>query len=293
MPYMFHDLFAASKLPTSKYDTYFDAYDKIFASYRGREVTFVEVGVMGGGSLEAFKQFFAPTSRVIGIDLNPELEGHFSDIGYEFFVGDAGDLGFWDEFYRKVGEIDILLDDGGHTNHQVWTTFRSALPQVRDGGCIVVEDTHASYIADFGNPSDDSFISRMKLYIDEISYRSSRIPDLDAMRDTPTWLRDFPIEDAVHSIQFFESIVVASIDRSLCRRSTRVDFGSAEALPQGRVPEDFRSRGVTGREPRVRAQGGLLGGSWRKGGYREEFGAFVRELKRRTTMTWGRRSQTD
>lgn len=265
----FQSLFSTSQHPTTKYDTYFDSYDKIFAAYRGREVTFVEVGVMGGGSLEAFKKFFAPTSRVIGVDLNPELEQHFTDLGWEFVVGDAGDSRFWKNFYREVGEIDILLDDGGHTNHQVWTTFRSALPQVRDGGCVVVEDTHTSYIDDFGNPSDESFISRMKVCIDEISYRSSRISDADAIRVTPSWVSELSIESVIHSVQFFESIAVVSVDRSLCRRSLRVHFGSAQALPQGKTPEDFRSRGVTGgsggqaREPSVARRLGIRERRWR------------------------------
>jgi len=34
-----------------KHLTYFNVYDELFSRYRGRDITFVEIGVFGGGSL--------------------------------------------------------------------------------------------------------------------------------------------------------------------------------------------------------------------------------------------------
>ncbi len=240
----FAKLFEESQLPTSKYNTYFSAYDELFAKYRDKDVTFVEVGVMGGGSLQAFKRHFGAGSRIIGIDLNPSLATFLRRHGFEIFIGDAGDPAFWDYFFKTVGSVDVLLDDGGHTNHQMWTTFRHALPNINDGGCIVIEDLHASYMADFGNPSSDSFINRVKQCIDEVNYRSSRIEDKDRAHGVDRDIRQVEVSKAVHSISFFESIVGVFVDRVLCVESKAVAYGSLSALPEGTSLDDFRGFGI-------------------------------------------------
>ena len=50
--------FIESPHPSSKHSTYFSAYDDIFTKYIGKEIIFVEVGVLGGGSLFMWKNFF-------------------------------------------------------------------------------------------------------------------------------------------------------------------------------------------------------------------------------------------
>ena len=55
-------------------------------------------------------------------------------------------LFFWKNFFKKVGKVDIILDDGGHTNYQQIITLNSCVPHIKDDGLMVVEDTHASYI---------------------------------------------------------------------------------------------------------------------------------------------------
>ena len=76
------ELFSEAKRPTTKLDTYFDAYESLFAPFRGREVTFVEVGISGGGSLEVWKRYLGPQARIVGIDLNPELRDELVKEGW-------------------------------------------------------------------------------------------------------------------------------------------------------------------------------------------------------------------
>lgn len=57
-----------------KHDTYFDDYDLIFKDYRNKKITFVEIGILGGGSLFMWRDFFGPQTRIIGIDLNPQTK---------------------------------------------------------------------------------------------------------------------------------------------------------------------------------------------------------------------------
>ena len=70
--------------------------------------------------------------------------------GFDIFIGNQADLNFWKKFYEKVGKIDILLDDGGHDNDQQIITLTESIPYINNGGIIVTEDTHASYLKKHG-----------------------------------------------------------------------------------------------------------------------------------------------
>ena len=241
------ELFKSIRRPSGKHDTYFPVYEELFSPYKGKNITFVEIGILGGGSLEVWKEFFGPKARVIGIDLNPAMRDELVAEGYEVHVGDQADSGFWKRFYEEVGPIDVLLDDGGHTNTQMWATLKSALPNVNDGGLIVVEDTHAAYQRKFGNPSRNSLIARMAAVIDAMNYRSSAIDTRDRRARVPqhlSLLSGMNIESLVYSVQFFESIVALRIDREKSVPSTSASFGSKKALRDGKIPEDFRHRGI-------------------------------------------------
>ena len=260
------ELFAQCRRPTVKHDAYMAIYDELFAPYKGRDVTFVEVGILGGGSLEVWRKYFGSGSRIIGIDRNPALKDELERDGYEVAIGDQSDPAFWRSFYERVGTVDILLDDGGHTNTQTWATLTASLPHIRDGGMLLIEDTHASYMRRFGNPSSKSPMSRLFAGVDEINYRSSEIDAVDQRAGRrKQLLRDVDIAGRVHSIRFYESIVALMVDAQKCGPSERARFGSLETLPGAVIPEDFRYHGI--REvylQRLRGRAQRLFGGWRR-----------------------------
>jgi hypothetical protein len=49
--------------------------------------------------------------------------------------------------------IDILLDDGGHTNLCQIVTVNESIPNINDGGKIIIEDVGTSFMKSFGNPA--------------------------------------------------------------------------------------------------------------------------------------------
>tara|TARA_Y100000816_G_scaffold5977_1_gene3630 strand:+ start:153 stop:917 length:765 start_codon:yes stop_codon:yes gene_type:complete len=160
--YKSYKAFIESPHPTTKHSSYFPVYDEIFEKYIGKKITFVEVGVFGGGSLFMWRNFFGKQARIIGIELNPEAKKWEKD-GFEIFIGDQSDPDFWTDFYKQVGEVDILLDDGGHTYIQQIVTAEYALDNIKDGGVLAVEDTHTSYMDKFGDKSIKftNYISKM------------------------------------------------------------------------------------------------------------------------------------
>ena len=79
------DLFAykayiASPHRSIKHTTYFQVYEQLFKPYRNKKITFVEVGVLDGGSLFMWRKFFGKKARIIGIDLNPEAKKWEKDV---------------------------------------------------------------------------------------------------------------------------------------------------------------------------------------------------------------------
>ena len=184
-----------------KCDTYFQTYEDLFEKYTNKSITFVEIGVLHGGSLLMWREYFGPKARIIGIDLNPkalELEKQ----GFEIFIGSQSDKNFWKDFYSKVGSIDILLDDGGHSNDQQIVTFAESLVNINDGGLLVTEDVHTSYFKKFGNPSTFSFINYSKYLIDVINSRfiGTKIKTTNIFRRK------------IYSITHFNSIVAIKVD---------------------------------------------------------------------------------
>lgn len=194
-----------------KYSTYFTVYDELLLEYRGREITFVEIGVLGGGSLFMWRDFFGPQARIIGIDLNPSAKKWEAE-GFEIFIGSQSDPDFWRTFIEQVGPVDIVLDDGGHTYEQQIVTTEQMLENIRDGGKLIVEDTHTSYMERFG-PRKYSFIEYTKMLIDAVNQRFESFDGKHAER-------------RIWSIEIYESIVSFSVNRKASYQTSTPTKGS-------------------------------------------------------------------
>lgn len=195
-------IFKNTPLACLKQESYFWVYDEIFKRYRGQDIVFVEIGVLSGGSLLMWRDFFGPNARIIGIELNPDAKRFEQEGKIEIFIGDQSSDEFWDDFLNQVPVIDVLLDDGGHTNSQQIKTAYRCLPIIRDGGLLVTEDTHTSYSRLFGNPHKYSFINYAKYLIDCVNSRFCLMPD------------GGPFETNISHITFFQSVVCMHIDRN-------------------------------------------------------------------------------
>tara|TARA_B100000780_G_C21079661_1_gene434727 strand:- start:147 stop:1004 length:858 start_codon:yes stop_codon:yes gene_type:complete len=209
--YLTYRLFRNSKKSSLKWSSYFQVYENIFSKYRNKNITFVEIGVFNGGSLFIWKKLFGKKAKIIGIDANPNAK-KMEKYGFKIYIGNQSDSKFWKNFFKKEGKVDIVLDDGAHKNlHQI-STVHYCLPHIKDGGKIVVEDTATSYLKkEFNNPSKYSFINFCNLIIEIIHKRSGLIN-----KNLNIYAKK------IYSINFFESIVVFSIDSKKCFKSSEV-----------------------------------------------------------------------
>ena len=206
-----YKLFKNSKKYSIKWSSYFQVYEKILSNYKNKKIKFVEIGVANGGSLFMWKKYFGKKAKIIGIDLNPAAK-KLEKNGFKIYIGNQSDKEFWDYFYKKEGKVDIILDDGGHKNLQQISTVHYSLPHIKNGGKIIIEDTITSYLKkEFYNPSRYSFINYSKNIVDYIHRRS------------PLLMKDFNFyTKKIFSVEFFESIVVLSIDSRKCIKSKEV-----------------------------------------------------------------------
>ncbi len=220
-------IYDETKYLSIKYDSYFDAYEELLAKYCGKPITLVEVGIFNGGSLFMWREYFGPQARIIGIDLNPSAK-MWEQHGFEIHIGDQASDDFWQNFFEKVGLVDVFIDDGGHTNLQQIATVHCAVEHIRDGGVLIVEDVHASYFREFGNPWTRSFVGFASKIVDAVN---SRAAALKTRRER--------YANRVHRISFFESIVALHVNSNLCKKSVPTSNGGAT-----QNASDFRYQGV-------------------------------------------------
>ena len=209
-----------------KTPNFFCIYDDLLKKFKNRDVTLVEIGVASGGSLFMWKNYFGNKARIIGIDFNPgskKWEKH----GFEIYIGNQSDPKFWKEFFEKIGKIDILIDDGGHTNEQQIVTFLNTFENINEEGLIIIEDTHTSYMKEFGNPSKYSFMNFCKKIIDE--QNSESIKDLVHKK----YLK------LIYKIEIYQSLVVFHFNSLKAEKNISI-------INNGKLvnSEDFRLRDI-------------------------------------------------
>lgn len=120
---------------STKWSGYFEVYERYLAPYRDRPITFLEIGVLKGGSLEFWRDYF-PLGRIVGIDRDPKYK--FSDTRIEVHIGDQSDA----EFLKSVPEPDIVLDDGGHVLWKQVATLEYFWPR----SLYMVEDAEKPFL---------------------------------------------------------------------------------------------------------------------------------------------------
>jgi len=183
-----------------KWDHYFEIYDRYFSKYIGEKVNILEIGIAHGGSIQMWKEYFGNQVHVYAIDINPackELEEENTTI----FIGSQSDADFLEKLKKEIPELDIVLDDGGHSMIQQKVSFNCLFSKVKEGGVYMVEDTHTSYWYEFfgGYKNKNSFIEFSKNLIDSL---------YDGHIKNEPKLISNEITRNINSISFYDSIIV-------------------------------------------------------------------------------------
>ncbi len=158
-----------------KWEHYFPIYDRHFAAWKGRDLTFLEVGVLDGGSLAMWRRYFGPLAKVIGIDVDPDCAARGLP-GAHVRIGDQSDPIFLQSIIDEFGAPDIVLDDGSHQMAHVRATFDFLYPKMMKNSVYLIEDMHTSYWHEFGGGWDnpDTIINHAKNLVDKLNADHSR-----------------------------------------------------------------------------------------------------------------------
>ncbi len=222
--------------PSFKHTNYFRIYAELFGHLVGTRCTFIETGILEGGSLFMWREWLGPRARIIGVDLNPQAS-KWRDHGFEIHIGDQGDPAFWRKAFEEIGPFDALLDDGGHQSFQQIVTVQEALRHAGGLCVIAVEDTHTNFAKDFARHGRHSFLEYTKDATDVLLAKSAHFESYSFPK-----IRNREIVDLfhpVHSIEFYMDIVAFKVDPALNRRPEMI-----WNRPTTTNASDFRYRGA-------------------------------------------------
>ena len=148
---------------TDKYNphTYIqDFYDKEFSKYLNKEnFSILEIGVLGGGSLNLWRDFFK-NGEIVGIDVfirvSSDVVKSYIHEGIKLHTVDSYNEEDKFEFnaiqsrkdffniYDKT-KFDIIIDDGHHDGESQVKTFNNFKHLIKKGGLYVIEDIKSDY----------------------------------------------------------------------------------------------------------------------------------------------------
>ena len=124
-----------------------------------------------------------------------------------------------------------MLDDGGHTYSQQIITTESLLPHIKDGGLLVIEDTHTSYMKGFGD-INFSFIEYVKEHIDKVNMRYTSFEKSKA-------------EKRFWSIEVVESMVAFKVKRAATELDCKPIFNIGSTI----TAKDYRYKDLNALMP--------------------------------------------
>ena len=184
---LWHDFLTNGGRPIHKWMHYFPIYERHFAPWRNLTLTFLEIGVGQGGSLQMWKRFFGPLATIVGIDIEPGCKS-YEEEGIHIRIGDQGDPAFLAALSDEFGAFDVIVDDGSHRMDHLRKSFEFLYPRMSKNGVYLVEDLHTCYWEEYGGGAHQpgAFINHCKSLIDDLNAFHSRgaIPVNEFSRST-------------------------------------------------------------------------------------------------------------
>lgn len=117
-------------------------YEQHISSYSDKEINLLEIGVLGGGSIKTWEEYF-PYGQIYGIDINPETLAFRTERTSIDIVdqSDTEDL----KNYAKERKFNIIIDDGSHVwGHQI-KSLRILFKHLEPKGIYIIEDLDTSF----------------------------------------------------------------------------------------------------------------------------------------------------
>lgn len=136
----------------SVYHNYLEIYEKYFSKYRDTLSNFLEIGLWEGDSIRMWRDYFS-SGNLVGADI---LDlSHVVLPNTQIHICDQSDRNQLTNLVNKTfNEFDIIIDDGGHWQHQQQITLGCLFPYLKSGGVFVIEDLHTANHPAYTRPGD-------------------------------------------------------------------------------------------------------------------------------------------
>ena len=121
---------------------YTELYERLFFHWREDPIKIFEIGIADGGSLAMWQGYF-PNARIFAVDILDK--SRFNNARVTTLIADQASRDQLQTAIAASGsDIDVLIDDGGHTMEQQQVSLGFLFRHVRPGGYYVIEDVHTS-----------------------------------------------------------------------------------------------------------------------------------------------------
>lgn len=143
--------------------SYLESYENLFAKKRLENVKVLEIGVMQGGSIKLWRDYFI-NGQIYGVDVTDihiQETSILSDERIKLYIGvNAYDINFLNLLQSE--QFDILIDDGPHSYESMEFFVKHYLPLLKEDGILVIEDIqHWSWIDELKKHIPDTYNIRV------------------------------------------------------------------------------------------------------------------------------------
>ena len=125
---------------------YTTPYSLFFEPLKHRPIKFAEIGVFRGASMRVWREFFSE-ARLYGYDNDISNLQYIASMNLPNTVLDQMDASQENSIRTKLQEatadgelFDVILDDASHDPADQCAVIRTALPFLKKGGLLIVED---------------------------------------------------------------------------------------------------------------------------------------------------------
>jgi len=186
--------------------SYTPKYQFYFEKLKNQKLNILELGIggyddpkKGGASLRMWKAFFH-RSQIFGVDLHSKKGIEENRI--ITYQGDQGDEKFLREVVKKIGPLDIIIDDGSHRNEHIINSFKVLFPLLKKNGIYVVEDIQTSYWPEFNGSSED-----MEASWTAVNYFKSFVHGLNHVEFLKKNYKPSYFDEAITGIHFYHNLI--------------------------------------------------------------------------------------
>eukprot|EP00985_Skeletonema_marinoi_P029664 scaffold28598_cov128-Skeletonema_marinoi.AAC.2 len=134
-----------------------------------------------GASVAVWKKLF-PEAELWEAEFDAEcVEKHRNETIYNVLTGDQGDDAVLDSWVQlSGGNFDVVIDDGGHQNCQIWHSFLKLWPTVKPGGLYFIEDLQVGRWPQYRKATTDKcsedliVMDKLKEYMDVLIHADQK-----------------------------------------------------------------------------------------------------------------------